>query len=133
MRLHPGVGIFGALLFFSLAQCSSTYADACQSSIDCEGGNDKDVDACIAEARGAENRAEAYDCGDQFEAVADCTKESGTCKEEEGRKSFSAGDACKAKNEALSACVNAATCRVSPKWSAPSSVRCTAKTIVNST
>ncbi len=109
MRLHPGAGIFGALLFLSLAQCSSTYADTCQSSIDCEGGNDKDVDACVAEARGTENRAEAYDCGDQFETVIDCVKDNGTCKDENGKKSFTTGDTCKAKNEALTACVLAAT------------------------
>lgn len=106
MRMHPGVGVFVGVLALALTNCSSTYRDYCQSQIDCEGGNDKDVDACVDTIKGLEDSAGAYDCGDQFDDYWDCFESKAVCKD----KSFSSSDdACKDKGNALTSCIKAAS------------------------
>lgn len=97
--------------FFALAllpQCS-TYDDICQQQVDCEGGNDKDVEACVEVNRGLEDVAEAYGCEDQFEAAFDCAKANSTCVENSGQKRFTTNQACNAQEDALDKCQAAAT------------------------
>ena len=96
-----------AVVLCSLPACKSTYASTCEASIACEGGNDADIDACIEQARGAEEVAAAYDCSDPFEAYADCAKERSVCKE--GK--FKTDDSCEAQEEAVEACVKAGSAR----------------------
>lgn len=66
------VGTVG-LILLSVA-CSSRFADYCDKITSCSGGNDKDKDACIAQARSAEDVASDYDCSDQFDKVVDCSE-----------------------------------------------------------
>jgi hypothetical protein len=109
--MHPGVGIFVAVMALCLANCTGKYHDYCQSKIDCEGGNDKDVDACIDGLRGAENAADEYDCGDPYDDYWDCSDGKGVCDTNPGgNKRFSVKDeSCTAKAASYIACVKAAT------------------------
>jgi hypothetical protein len=91
----------------SLSHCSK-FDDPCVQEKDCEGGNDNDVEACVELARGLENVADAYDCGDPFDKYTDCLKQKATCRDVGGgKKSYGAGDACKAEQEASSTCIAA--------------------------
>ncbi|HVH44964.1 MAG TPA: hypothetical protein VM925_21570 [Labilithrix sp.] len=91
------------LLSLSLANCTSTYTDICTKEKDCEGGNDKDVDACIERLRGQEDVAAAYDCSDAFDKALDCAESTATCKD----KNFATE--CKSQNDALESCTEAAS------------------------
>ncbi|HVJ89392.1 MAG TPA: hypothetical protein VM580_06275 [Labilithrix sp.] len=102
-RVVPVVGLF---LFLLLPHCRSSYAGLCERQKDCEGGNDKDVEACIEGARGQEEVASAYGCSDLFDRWIDCTDAKATCKD----KRFESG-ACKAEGDALLACQKAASGR----------------------
>src|SRR5262245_39691569 len=53
-------------------QCKSKYAKYCENQKTCEGGNDKDLDACIESRRTKEEVAEAYDCENSFDEVTKC-------------------------------------------------------------
>lgn len=99
------IAIAGALAL-SLAHCSSTYSDLCEKQKDCEGGNDKDVDACVEQARGLEEVAEAYGCSDAFDKQIDCVAAKSTCTE----KNFDT-NGCESESKALVACVGAASGR----------------------
>lgn len=98
------VGLFVA---GASAGCHSTYKDYCEQKQQCEGGNDKDIDACIEEWRAQEDIASAYDCTDAYDKYADCFKVKGSCKS--GR--FDTTSSCSAEATAYATCNNAASGR----------------------
>jgi hypothetical protein len=106
MRIHRGVGIFVAVLALSLSNCASKYHDYCQAQADCEGGNDKDVDACVDSLRGTENAVGEYDCGDQWDDAFDCLDGKGIC--DNGHYKVT-DPSCNAKLASYAACVKAAS------------------------
>ncbi|MFO0735893.1 MAG: hypothetical protein U0270_08435 [Labilithrix sp.] len=106
MRMHPGVGVFVGVMALMLANCSSKYRDDCQAQVDCEGGNDADVDACVDQQKGVEDVADAYECGDQWGEYTDCVEGKGVCE----NGNYSVKDtSCAAKAAAALACIKAAS------------------------
>jgi hypothetical protein len=97
--------VLTAALGMMLTACGNPYGDLCASSIQCEGGNDKDVGACIALANGAEEEAAAYGCSDAHAKLIDCVNRSSTCNKTHFQTS------CNAESDALAACENAASGR----------------------
>ncbi|OJY31216.1 MAG: hypothetical protein BGO98_45950 [Myxococcales bacterium 68-20] len=104
MRTRLVTALVSGSLLLSLPHCGSTYADLCEKQRDCEGGNDKDVQACIEFARGGEEVAAAYDCSDAYERQASCLTNRAVCKDKRLDDS-----ACKAEEAALTACEKAAS------------------------
>ncbi len=92
-----------ALGLLVLAGCGNSYGDRCASAIQCSGGNDKDVDACVATVNASEEIAAAYDCGDAYFKLSDCIDKTSTCD----NKHFQAN--CKGESDALKTCENAAS------------------------
>jgi hypothetical protein len=86
-----------------LTACGSSYGDRCAAAIQCSGGNDRDVDACVALVSAAEEVAAAYDCSDAYFKHADCIDNTSTCRD----KHFESN--CKAESDALKTCENAAS------------------------
>jgi nickel-dependent lactate racemase len=103
--LKPFITLTAALGLVLLTACGNAYGDRCATAIQCNGGNDKDVDACIATLNGAEDVAAAYDCGDAYFKLSDCIDTSGTCNS----KRFETN--CKAQSDALNKCEEAASGR----------------------
>ncbi len=101
------LGVLSVLLVSAaaLGGCGSQFRKYCQAEADCEGGNDKDVDACIAQANGAEESASAYDCSDAFSKLADCYERTGNC--EKGKYTSNCGS----ESQALGSCEAAASAR----------------------
>jgi hypothetical protein len=97
----------GLLVLLASTHCSSGFSNYCEKERDCRGGNDNDVDACVEQFIAAENIASAYDCGDQFDAAADCL-ENATCNAKDQRLENSA---CATQQKALSDCQKAASAR----------------------
>ena len=84
MRTIPlvlSVGLVLAVAAMAVPGCGSSLSDQCQQQIQCEGGNDADVDACIGVADGAEEVAAAYSCDDAYSKVVDCYTSTGHCKQ----------------------------------------------------
>jgi hypothetical protein len=102
------LALAGALLFGTLAACHSTYYDSCKSQQECFGGNDKDIDACVDQARASEEIAEAYDCEDPFDKLVQCVKDKGNCKTVGNTKTYDTSG-CKAESDAFSSCQAAAS------------------------
>jgi hypothetical protein len=94
-----------------LPNCASTYSDPCQAEVDCTGGNDADVDACVEASRGSEEIASAYDCSEPFDKYVDCLKEKSTCKDSGGTKRYTDDNQCGALKEAVESCQKAASAR----------------------
>lgn len=86
-----------------LAGCGSKYKDFCTSATQCEGGNDMDIDACVANYEAESDKASAYDCADPYTKVADCYTSTGTCKS----KSYTVD--CSDQLDVLYACEKAAS------------------------
>jgi hypothetical protein len=51
----------------------------CKDKIDCEGGNDDDQKACIADMKGERSAADEYGCRDEFDRYVACYVEYGQC------------------------------------------------------
>ena len=92
-----------ALALTALAGCGSKFQTYCQNQADCSGGNDKDVDACVAGIEGQKDVAAAYDCSDAFDKAVACYDSTGHCK----AKVY--GTDCAAEVKALTECENAAS------------------------
>ena len=98
-----GTCVLGVLLLS--ASCSGKYGDYCDKLIDCEGGNDKDRDACVEFAKAEADVADDYDCGDAFDTALDCLVNSSVCTAEKKLDD----KACDAQSKAEKACIEAAS------------------------
>jgi hypothetical protein len=100
----PFTALIAVLGLTLLTACGSgVEGDICAASIQCEGGNDKDVNACIGTANGAEQQAAAYDCSDAYTKLVDCVSKTGICK------STHYNTSCGAESTALFSCEKAAS------------------------
>jgi hypothetical protein len=69
-----------ALAWISVG-CGGPDLDAlCQQSSDCVGGNEKDVEACIAQAEFIEDVASEIGCTDEYDELFACTEEHASCE-----------------------------------------------------
>jgi hypothetical protein len=67
-----------AALALSLPACDR-FGDYCAQMMDCEGGNDLDVEACVAEAEESEEHASLWDCDEWFDAYFECAEAESDC------------------------------------------------------
>jgi hypothetical protein len=98
-RVLLGLGLVG--LMSGLTACNR-FGDYCQAMMDCERGNDKDVDACVAQAKTAADDASMWDCDKWFDALFDCLEASSTCN---NRQYGDHDDRCKGESEDYAACI----------------------------
>ncbi|MRG91948.1 hypothetical protein [Polyangium spumosum] len=70
--------------------------------MDCEGGNDADLDACVVDSETAEDVAYTYDCGDFWEDFVACTDDRSRCS----NNNFGPGDDCNAEANRLQECIS---------------------------
>ena len=77
--LKPFIKLTAALGLTLLAACGNSYGDRCATAVQCSGGNDNDVNACVAALNGNEQVALAYDCGDAYFKYNDCVDTTSTC------------------------------------------------------
>jgi hypothetical protein len=104
-QLRRSLPVALAVAALALVGCGSRFKTYCEKRAECSGGNDKDQNACIAEAEGQRDVASAYDCSDPFDKVADCYESTGHCS---GGKYTTS---CDAEEAALGACEKAASAK----------------------
>ncbi len=92
------------------AGCGSQATDICLAEADCVGGNDADVDACIAVQDGASNYAAAYDCGEAYAKLIDCIETTSVCNTDDKSKHRYI-NSCGEQSKALNSCAEAASAR----------------------
>ncbi len=103
--MYKALIVLAAALGLTLTACGTSYNDLCASAIQCEGGNDADVSACVAVAHGAEDEAAAYDCSDAYFKHLDCVEKTSTCSKTHFDEN------CNAERDALRSCEQAASGR----------------------
>jgi hypothetical protein len=92
------VTALGALC--ALAACDP-YGTYCQEYMDCVGGNEKDVEACIVEAEASADDASLWDCDEYFDEYFECLEAEADCDNDV----YGPGDNCDQESERLSACM----------------------------
>jgi hypothetical protein len=68
--LFAGLGLVAALA----TGCGPDIGAICEAREACIGGNDADIDACIASYDGQRDLAYDIGCGDEFDAVTTCSE-----------------------------------------------------------
>ncbi len=63
-----------------LVGCGPDYDAICQEVVDCAGGNEADLEACIREAERQEEIADIEGCGDEWEEMIVCIEEEASCE-----------------------------------------------------
>ncbi len=63
----------------SSAQACLSFDTYCQEKVDCQDGNEKDVEACVVAEEAGADIADLYGCTDELELFAECREKDATC------------------------------------------------------
>ena len=75
------VVMLGVLLSgFSVLGCGPDIQKTCEEQIKCQGGNDRDVDACVAVSEVAIDLYDDIGCGDEYDDYMACIEPLAECK-----------------------------------------------------
>lgn len=99
-RIGLWVLAFGALGVLGCA--GPDHEDFCKRWSTCVGGNDKDVDACIAQADYSEESSDLQGCTEEYVEYFDCVSDHSTCQE--GRYVLPSEDVCRKQASAYNNC-----------------------------
>lgn len=94
------------VLCLGASGCGDGIGTYCEREIQCEGGNDRDVEACIKDHEADVKVAEIYECGDMANSVIECEVTHSICVWTGSRTSFSDSGKCTAAWTAAAACVS---------------------------
>lgn len=65
-----GLGIL--LVCVSAIGCAPDFRTQCEAQVQCRGGNDADIEACVAVSEVGYDFAEDIECADEFDAYFEC-------------------------------------------------------------
>jgi len=97
------LGVRGGLLaglVVGLLACDP-YGAYCEEAMDCMGGNEQDVDACVVELEGREEHAALWDCDEYFDALFECLELEADCDNDY----YTPDDSCEDEQEDYEACM----------------------------
>ena len=81
----------------------------CTAKIECEGGNDRDLEACEITSQAGADRAQVYECTGEFEAFSACREASSECDE---FGFYSSSDKCVDESQTYTDCILAAEAEI---------------------
>jgi hypothetical protein len=87
----------------TIGACGSSFDDLCNRANACEGGNDKDKQACVDLEETLKKAASDYGCSSQFQDLQNCQTATGTCTA--GKFEMS----CSNQQDAVNTCEQAAS------------------------
>jgi hypothetical protein len=93
------------LILVAAAGCGSAINDYCDKWAECEGGNEKDRDACVVILEGDARAAGIYDCSEEWNDRLECREKYATCEGDDLRFN----GACDSERDKLDACIDAAS------------------------
>ncbi len=79
--------LLAALGAFSSA-CTGTAGEICDLQCECTGCNDEEYDECVVNVEASEDRAAAYDCGEEADILEECILADNDCDEVGGEEFF---------------------------------------------
>ena len=97
------INVFLVLVGVAASGCGAQFDGYCTKKMQCEGGNDADIDACAATLAAGRSYAEAYDCAVPYGKYTDCLDNRATCE------SRAYGAKCDDEAKALASCEEAAS------------------------
>jgi len=68
-----------ALAALAAVACGPDFDTYCEEAEACLGGNDADIEACVASAEGEGDVASEIGCGDEFDEFVDCYLDKADC------------------------------------------------------
>jgi hypothetical protein len=104
MKLDLAVFLGFAAAASVAAGCDTPAGTMCDLVCECEHCSDQDEDARCLQLEKEENVAEVYDCSKEFEALATCFEENGTCDEKAASFTTSELGSCTAKGDFMLDC-----------------------------
>lgn len=78
--LAPLLALAAVTALVSVGCGGPDFEALCQEREDCTGGNEADVEACIAELEGQEEQADILGCTDELEALYECSIDQLDCQ-----------------------------------------------------
>jgi hypothetical protein len=80
-KAHRALGPLLALAALAASGCGGPdFEEICQEQEDCTGGNEKDVESCIAQLEGNAEEADILGCGDELDELYDCVTDRLDCQ-----------------------------------------------------
>jgi len=92
------LGFWGLL---ALGSCRS-FNDYCTEKMDCEGGNDQDIDRCEVDREEEADLADEIGCSDWYDTYSECIESESSCTND--NYGLGAGD-CDDESRDLASCV----------------------------
>ena len=74
--------------------------------MDCEGGNEADVEACELEFEYASDQASLYGCEDYFDSLAECRDERAHCDTSDSENPAYTAEDCAAELQDRNSCIS---------------------------
>ncbi|AKT37870.1 hypothetical protein [Chondromyces crocatus] len=74
------LGSLALLLVSTGVGCGRGYSAFCEEMMDCQRGNDADIEACIIELERQEEIASIYGCDDDWDRAFTCVEEESHCR-----------------------------------------------------
>src|SRR5690349_11129451 len=68
------------LICFGIIGCGPDIRAECEEQVQCAGGNDKDIDACVAVQEVLEDYLAELECDDEYDAYITCSAPYTKCK-----------------------------------------------------
>lgn len=94
-------GAFFAALFVAIPGCDP-YGAYCDEKMDCEDGNEMDVESCVVDLEEEEERASLWDCDEYFDIYFECLELESEC---ESDHYIVDGNNCNSEAEDLDSCM----------------------------
>ena len=83
IKTRRGTGLLLGLVYLGVVAQSCLSFDAyCDEVVDCEDGNEADMEACVVANEAAEDRASLYGCTDEFEIFFECLEAEAKCEDD---------------------------------------------------
>ncbi len=80
-RRLAGLACLAVVLVAGPLSACDPFQEFCASSIECEGGNEADIEACTIVAEAAVERAAIYECVEELEALNECREAQSMCED----------------------------------------------------
>ena len=81
------------------------YGTFCEDEMDCRGGNDNDVEACVVLLDAESDHAGVHECTDQWDELFACMEEESHCEDRHWTTLYGNDDACHPESEDYDACM----------------------------
>ena len=88
------MGLFVAVAAFALSGCTSDEQAICEDTVNCRGGSDRDIEACVVAREVDAALVDEIGCNEEYELYFTCITEKATCQSVEQGVSCTTDEDC---------------------------------------